>query len=123
MCYRCQICTTVVPHNTQLKRHILYREVNGRLLEWRRGRGVYIIRREILKEIPVCENCEIELISSPLVDVVRRLGRSHLKGTIRPSALPPVRMEARKQKRLEFGTPLGEASNIVRNGSTPSGKN
>lgn len=55
MSYRCSVCKTVVGPRLPLKKHIIYRnkrEVSGDR-EW--------FRKEIAKELPVCDTCAPKL--------------------------------------------------------------
>lgn len=46
MCYRCRLCSNVVPHNTPMRKLVLHRQVKGEK------------RTEIAAELPICEGCD-----------------------------------------------------------------
>lgn len=79
MSYRCGLCNTHVPHGTPRRVHTVYRNV-------RYARPLYPrstpfchdtitdrpTRREVVREIPVCEGCQVTLDNGISVERLQR---------------------------------------------------
>lgn len=61
MSYRCSICTRSVPPGKQRINHTVYRNVIDTAWDEKGERIVKKQRRQIDREIPVCEDCSAEL--------------------------------------------------------------
>jgi hypothetical protein len=73
VCYRCEICTEVVPHRTPLKRKIIYRKVQYRKPRYDLDEGYEIrTREEIAREVKICERCQYSLKYVSLDQLVKQ---------------------------------------------------
>ena len=96
MCYRCEVCDRVTPHNVYRRVHVVYKNVPytriiGSVQET-------LTRKDIAREIVVCETCHAGLELGVPVDRLRRHAKPEAPipvakqepVVVAPKAAPPV---------------------------------
>ncbi len=67
MCYRCEVCSVIVPAREKRRLHRIYRTIEEQV--WSGTVPSKLVprqRKEIAREIPVCGRCEADLCGVPL---------------------------------------------------------